>query len=105
MDQPRLKKPPRQKPVTRDLPRMLSIADLAEMFGRAPRTIRSWIARGIFAPIKVGNAVFIPQTQVDALLSKPNRSRPHQKIHRNSADKPALYSVFQERLTVIQVPQ
>jgi uncharacterized protein YjcR len=58
---------------------MLSVADLAEMFGRAPRTIRSWIARGIFQPIKVGNAVFIPQEQVDALLSRQKISRPRQK--------------------------
>lgn len=50
------------------LPRLHAVSDVAEMFGRAPRTIRSWIARGLLAPIKVGNAVFIPQDQIDALL-------------------------------------
>jgi uncharacterized protein YjcR len=50
---------------------MLSIADVGEMFGRSPRTIRSWIARGIFDSVKVGNAVFIPEAQVEALLQKP----------------------------------
>lgn len=60
--------PSHYKPARRELPRMLSIADVAEMFGRSPRTIRSWIARDIFDPIKVGNAVFIPETQVTLLL-------------------------------------
>ena len=50
---------------------MLSIADVAEMFGRSPRTIRSWITRGILKPVKVGNAVFIPETQVKSLLRGP----------------------------------
>lgn len=52
------------------LPRLHAVSDVAEMFGRAPRTIRSWIARGLLAPIKVGNAVFIPQDQIDALLTR-----------------------------------
>ena len=56
-----------EKP-SRELPRMLSIAEIAEMFGRAPRTIRSWIERGLLEPVKVGNSVFIPQVQIDVLL-------------------------------------
>jgi len=55
---------------------MRSIAEVAEMFGRAPRTIRSWIERGIFQPVKVGNSVFIPQEQVDALLCAPKSQKP-----------------------------
>jgi uncharacterized protein YjcR len=51
-------------------PRLFSVAEIATMFGRAPRTIRSWIARELFQPVKVGNAVFIPEAQIDALLSK-----------------------------------
>ena len=58
-------------PPVRALPRMLSIAEVAEMFGRAPRTIRSWIARDLFQPVKIGHAVFIPETQLDALLTAP----------------------------------
>ena len=58
------------KPTQDELPRMRSVADVAEMFGRSPRTIRSWIARGIFNPVKVGNAVFIPETQIEALLQR-----------------------------------
>ena len=50
------------------MPRLHAVSDVAEMFGRAPRTIRNWIARGLLTPIKVGNAVFIPQDQIDALL-------------------------------------
>jgi len=57
---------------------MRSVAEVAEMFGRAPRTIRSWLARGLMRPIKVGRAVFIPQSEVDALLTKaqPGKARP-----------------------------
>jgi hypothetical protein len=58
------------------LPRMFSMAEVATMFGRAPRTIRSWIARGLLKPIKVGNAVFIPQAQIDALMGTPEPSDP-----------------------------
>ena len=68
--------PSPKTPVMRQLPRMLSVAEVADMFGRAPRTIRSWIRRGIFQPIKVGNSVFIPQGQVDALLCAPKVSKP-----------------------------
>ena len=60
---------------------MRSVADVAEMFGRSPRTIRSWIARGIFDPVKVGNAVFIPEAQVEALLRKP-KAKPTPKKSR-----------------------
>ena len=55
-----------------ELPRMLSIAEVAGIFGRRPRTIRDWIARGILQRVKVGNAVFIPQEQVEVLLCGPN---------------------------------
>jgi excisionase family DNA binding protein len=57
------------------LPRMFSIAEIAEMFGRAPRTIRSWIADGRLQAVKIGHAVFIPQAQIDALLSTLNTSK------------------------------
>lgn len=50
------------------LPRMYSIAEIAEMFGRAPRTIRSWIDDGRLRAVKVGNAVFIPESEIDAIL-------------------------------------
>jgi excisionase family DNA binding protein len=70
-----------EKPAARVLPQMFSIAEVAEMFGRAPRTIRSWIERGLLKPVKVGNSVFIPQDQIDALLSAtdPPKSGPRQR--------------------------
>jgi hypothetical protein len=58
-----------------ELPRMLSIAKVGEIFGRAPRTIRDWIERGHLSPVKVGNSVFIPWAQIDALLSNPRPSK------------------------------
>ena len=64
-----------KNPTIDELPRMRSTSEVAQMFGRAPRTIRSWIERGFFQPIKVGNAVFIPQAQIDALLSRQSPSK------------------------------
>lgn len=52
-----------------DLDRMMSSAQVAEIFGRAPRTVRSWIKRGLLRPVRVGRSVFIPRAQVDALLT------------------------------------
>src|ERR1035437_9493865 len=63
---------PPKKSAASTLPRMFPIAEIAEMFGRAPRQIRSWIADGRLQVVKVGNAVFIPQAQIDTLLSTPN---------------------------------
>lgn len=73
------------------MPRLHAVSEVAEMFGRAPRTIRSWIARGLLAPIKVGNAVFIPQDQIDALLmpgpGAESRGTCGCNTHRNIKDK------------------
>lgn len=56
-------------PATRELPQLLTVAEFGDVFGRSPRTIRSWIARGLIRRVKVGNSVFIPITEIDALLS------------------------------------
>jgi excisionase family DNA binding protein len=78
---------------------MRSVAEVAEMFGRAPRTIRTWIARGLVRPIKVGGAVFIPQSEVDALLTK---DQPGKRAHRADRDKSkqVYSSIFQEHVQV-----
>lgn len=55
-----------QQPQT---PRMCTVRETADIFGRAPRTIRSWVRRGIFTPVKVGNSVFIPWLQIEAVLN------------------------------------
>ncbi len=47
---------------------LLSVTEVGEIFGRAPRTIRSWIARGLLRPVRVGGSVFVPLTQIEALL-------------------------------------
>lgn len=60
-------------PGTPDLPRLLSVAEVAEIFGRAPRTIRSWIARGLLKPVKVGHSVFITMKEVEELISASNK--------------------------------
>ncbi len=59
-------------PAARELPQMLTVAEVGDMFGRAPRTIRSWIKKGHLRGVRIGNAVFIPVTEIDALLSSQN---------------------------------
>jgi hypothetical protein len=51
------------------LPRYYSIASVAEMFDRKPRTIRQWIANRRLKAIKIGNAVFVSEAQLIALIS------------------------------------
>jgi hypothetical protein len=58
------------------LPRLHSVAEVATMFGRAPRTIRGWIARGLLKATKIGNSVFISPAQIDALVAMPEPSDP-----------------------------
>lgn len=74
-------------PARPTLPRMYSITEIAEMFGRAPRTIRSWIADGRLGAIKVGNAVFIPEAEIDALLSPVSTSNKRARTDPDSADE------------------
>ena len=51
-----------------------STAEVAEMFGRQPRTVRHWIARGLLKCTKVGKAVFISEQEIDALVTLPKMS-------------------------------
>ena len=50
-------------------PHFYTMAEVAEMFGRKPRTIRHWIAQGHLKRTKVGNAVFISEHEIDALAA------------------------------------
>jgi excisionase family DNA binding protein len=42
------------------VPEVFTIAKVAEMFGRQPRTVRSWIADGLLPHLKIGRSVFVP---------------------------------------------
>ena len=74
------------------LPRMYSMTDIATMFDRAPRTIRSWISRGLLRPIKVGHAVFIPSAQIDTLLASAEELH----RHRSDLDDASIYQPHRE---------
>jgi len=63
----------------RPVPRMCSVRDAAEVFGRSPRTIRAWIAEGVFDPVRVGRAVFIPWSQIEGLIASKGTSRSSKK--------------------------
>jgi predicted DNA-binding transcriptional regulator AlpA len=51
------------------LPRLLSTAEVAAVFNRSERTIRSWCRRGYFQPVRVGRAVFFQESDVRALIT------------------------------------
>ncbi len=55
--------------------KLLTIRQTAKIFGREPRTIRSWIARGVFDPVRVGRSVFIPWSQIEALIASNGTSK------------------------------
>ena len=55
------------------LPQRFHIAEVAESFGVRPRTVRSWIEKGLLEREKIGNSVFIRADQIEAMLLK---SRP-----------------------------
>jgi excisionase family DNA binding protein len=49
------------------------IAEVAEAYGVTPRTVRSWIAKGLLEREKVGNSVFIRADQIEAMLNRRKR--------------------------------
>jgi len=46
---------------------MLSVAEVARLFGRKPRTVRGWIAAGKLPAVRIGRAAFIPLTVLERL--------------------------------------
>ncbi len=43
-----------------DGPKVFTVAEVAEMFGRQPRTVRGWIADGLLPHLTIGRSVFVP---------------------------------------------
>jgi predicted site-specific integrase-resolvase len=58
------------------LPRLLSARQVATIFDRSERTIRSWVRAGHLKPLRVGRAVFFRAEDIAALLdaSEPGRA-------------------------------
>ncbi|MGO9057298.1 MAG: helix-turn-helix domain-containing protein [Candidatus Binataceae bacterium] len=51
--------------------KLLSAAQVAEMLGVRPVTVRAWLARRLLASVKVGErAVRIPQSEVARLVAR-----------------------------------
>jgi excisionase family DNA binding protein len=50
------------------LPELLSISQVAEIFNRSPRTIRSWVRAGYLHPVRIGRTVFFRADDIHALL-------------------------------------
>ncbi len=66
-----------------NLERRFSIAEVAEAFGREPRTVRSWIERGLLEREKIGGAVFIRVDQIEEMLRRSEQGKNRSKIKRN----------------------
>jgi hypothetical protein len=70
------------------LRRRFRIAQVAEAFGCAPRTVRSWIANGLLEREKIGNAVFIREDQIEAMLLGSAQKKERSNIkHKNRYSK------------------
>jgi hypothetical protein len=49
------------------LPVYVTTEQLATMFGRRPRTVRNWVARGLLKPHRMGRSVFFLLSDIDAI--------------------------------------
>lgn len=49
---------------------MLSIARVAERFGRSPRTVRWWITIGRLPVVRIGRTPFVPVKALDDLVDE-----------------------------------
>lgn len=49
---------------------MLSIARVAERFGRSPRTVRWWIATGRLPVVRIGRTPFVPVEALDRMVEE-----------------------------------
>ena len=47
---------------------LMSAQQVAELFGRTPRTIRNWVVAGHLRPRRIGGAVFFLRSEVDQML-------------------------------------
>jgi excisionase family DNA binding protein len=57
-----------------ELPEVYSVAEVAELFGRQPRTVRGWIADGRLPCVRIGRAVFVPEPALRALFAPGPKS-------------------------------
>ena len=51
------------------IPQVISIADVAVIFGCSQRTIHRWIGRGTLDPVRIGRSIFIRVEDVQVLIS------------------------------------
>ncbi len=85
-------KPKRAAPAPPEaLRRRFRIAQVAEAYGCQPRTVRSWIEKGLLEREKIGNAVFIREDQLQAMVREPKRKNNTRNIrHKDRHSKNTL---------------
>ena len=49
---------------------LLSIARVAEWFGRSPRTVRWWLASGRLPVVRIGRTPFVPVEALDRMVDE-----------------------------------
>jgi excisionase family DNA binding protein len=62
------------KPEPADVPRLLTIRDVAERLQVSPRTIHRLVASGGLAVIRIGRAVRVNEEALKAFLTEENRA-------------------------------
>lgn len=49
---------------------LLPIRQVAELFGRKPRTIRWWIVEGRLPVVRIGRTPFVPAEAIDRMIAE-----------------------------------
>ncbi|MGC9271372.1 helix-turn-helix domain-containing protein [Acidiphilium sp.] len=49
--------------------RLLAVREVADLFGRSPRTVRGWIADGRLPVLRIGRTPFVPESALDRMIA------------------------------------
>ena len=61
---------PTTSPAALAIARPLSLREVAELFGRTPRTIRNWIKAGLLTPLPIPRGPYFDRDQIRALCER-----------------------------------
>ena len=53
-----------------ELPELITVLDVASVFGRSERTVRRWIAKGSLPALTVGRSLFVRSEDVRGLITE-----------------------------------
>lgn len=53
---------------SRDTTRLLKVTDVADMLSVSPRTVRSWVYRGLIPSLKINGALRFDRTELEKFI-------------------------------------